>query len=124
MGTVLPPVLLCRREALQREGHVRQQPKQPPPGQLLQPGDSGQGVAPRRPPPHRPGLPSPRRCCPSVTSASSPPRPWSRRPALSVCPQLLQRLDILRRIHLGQDCNELNSMTVTFTTRVRVAKQC
>merc|ERR1712168_1297682 len=32
--------------------------------------------------------------------------------------------DILRRIHLGQDCNELNSMTVTFTTRVRVAKQC
>merc|ERR1719184_659153 len=31
--------------------------------------------------------------------------------------------DILRRIHLGQDCNELNSMTVTFTTRVRVAKQ-
>merc|ERR1711955_29036 len=30
--------------------------------------------------------------------------------------------DILRRIHLGQDCNELNSMTVTFTTRVRVAK--
>merc|ERR1719244_424586 len=27
--------------------------------------------------------------------------------------------DILRRIHLGQDCNELNSMTVTFTTRVR-----
>merc|ERR1711972_21837 len=31
--------------------------------------------------------------------------------------------DILRRIHLGQDC-ELNSMTVTFTTRVRVAKQC
>merc|ERR1712013_391257 len=32
--------------------------------------------------------------------------------------------DILRRVHLGQDCNELNSMTVTFTTRVRVAKQC
>merc|ERR1719209_1331549 len=32
--------------------------------------------------------------------------------------------DILRRIHLGQDCNELNSMTVTFTTRVRVVKQC
>merc|ERR1712013_670005 len=27
-------------------------------------------------------------------------------------------------LHLGQDCNELNSMTVTFTTRVRVAKQC
>merc|ERR1719495_1189452 len=53
---VLSPVLLCRREALQREGHVRQQPKQPTPGQLLQPGDSGQGVAPRRPPPHRPGL--------------------------------------------------------------------
>merc|ERR1711972_412551 len=50
------PVLLCCREALQREGHVRQQPKQPSPGQLLQPGDPGQGVAPRRPPPHRPGL--------------------------------------------------------------------
>merc|ERR1719513_17070 len=32
--------------------------------------------------------------------------------------------DILRRIHLGQDCNELNSMPVTFTTGVRVAKQC
>merc|ERR1711872_728774 len=40
-------------------GHIcpfTHQPKQPPPGQLLQPGDSGQGVAPRRPPPHRPGL--------------------------------------------------------------------
>merc|ERR1712112_805091 len=35
-----------------------------------------------------------------------------------------QAKDILRRIHLGQDYNELNSMTVTFTTRVRVAKQC
>merc|ERR1712037_723325 len=32
--------------------------------------------------------------------------------------------DILRRVHLGQECIELTTMPVTFTTRVHVAKEC
>merc|ERR1712033_10042 len=32
--------------------------------------------------------------------------------------------DILRRVHLGQECTELTTMPVTFTTRVHVAKEC
>merc|ERR1712121_461612 len=32
--------------------------------------------------------------------------------------------DILRRVHLGQECTELTAMPVTFTTRVHVAKEC
>merc|ERR1712200_271780 len=50
--------------------------------------------------------------------ASSPSSPLQ----VSYSSPVTQAKDILRRIHLGQDCNELNSMTVPFTTRVRVAK--
>merc|ERR1712112_126323 len=32
--------------------------------------------------------------------------------------------DILRRVHLGQECRELTTMSTTFSSRVHVAKEC
>merc|ERR1712010_299877 len=39
-------------------------------------------------------------------------------------PAAAETKDILRRVHLGQECRELTSMAATFSTRVHVAKQC